>query len=115
MFGVSIGPPNEAIAENPRSSSTAYTTFGAPSGAFGGSNGDQSGTESRMSTLILPLNGAVMRAPWDRHDDGSESHAIGCSERSSTPPVRTSPRPDDCWGPHPALASRCQQVSAVGQ
>src|SRR3954454_12345372 len=32
-------------------------TFGAPSGAFGGSNGDQSGTESRMSTLIFPLNG----------------------------------------------------------
>src|SRR6058998_708636 len=35
-------------------------TFGAPSGAFGGSNGFQSGTESRMSTLILPLNGSVI-------------------------------------------------------
>src|SRR3954466_8175729 len=59
MFGVSIGPPYEDIAENPTSSSTAYTTFGAPSGAFAGSNGDQSGTESRMSTLILPLNGLL--------------------------------------------------------
>src|SRR3954469_23132669 len=56
MFGVSMGPPYDAIAEKPTSSSTAYTTFGAPSGAFGGSKGDQSGTESRMSTLILPLN-----------------------------------------------------------
>src|SRR3954463_9919529 len=60
MFGVSIGPPYEAIAENPTSSSTAYTTFGDPSGAFVGSNGDQSGTESRMSTLILPLNGSLI-------------------------------------------------------
>src|SRR5437660_11595895 len=33
-----------------------YTTLGAPSGAFGGSNGDQSGTESLISTLIVPLN-----------------------------------------------------------
>src|SRR3954463_16552997 len=56
MFGVSIGPPYDAIAEKPTSSSTAYTTFGAPSGAFGGSNGDQSGTESRMAMLISPLN-----------------------------------------------------------
>ena len=38
-----------------------YTTLGAPSGAFGAPNGDQSGTESRMSTLIVPLNGALMR------------------------------------------------------
>src|SRR5229473_3503437 len=45
------------MAEKPTSSSTMYTTFGAPSGAFGGSNGDQSGTESRISTLIVPLNG----------------------------------------------------------
>ncbi len=30
-------------------------TFGAPSGAFGGRYGVQSGTESRMSRLILAL------------------------------------------------------------
>ena len=35
-----------------------YTTFGAPSGALGGSNGVQSGTESRISTLIVPLKGS---------------------------------------------------------
>src|SRR4029077_20533095 len=33
-----------------------YTTLGAPSGARGGSNGDQSSSESRMSTLTVPLN-----------------------------------------------------------
>src|ERR1700730_1657074 len=48
------------MAENPTSSSTTYTTFGAPSGAFGGSNGSQSGTESRISTLIVPLNGLLI-------------------------------------------------------
>ena len=36
-----------------------YTTFGAPSGALGGSKGDQSGTESRMSMLMVPLNGSL--------------------------------------------------------
>jgi hypothetical protein len=36
-------------------------TLGAPASAFGGSNGDQSGSESRMSVLIVPLNGDVMR------------------------------------------------------
>ena len=40
-----------------------YTTFGAPSGAGGGSNGDQSGTESRMSTLIVPLNCLLTAGP----------------------------------------------------
>src|SRR5690242_8066721 len=35
-----------------------YTTFGAPSGALGGSNGVQSGTESRISTLTVPLKGS---------------------------------------------------------
>src|SRR6476620_9840654 len=56
MFGVAIGPPYELIAEKPTSSSTMYTTLGAPSGALGGSNGAQSGSESRISTLIVPLN-----------------------------------------------------------
>ncbi len=35
-------------------------TFGAPSGAVGATNGDQSSTESRMSTLIVPLNGPAI-------------------------------------------------------
>src|SRR5690242_2472690 len=51
------------MAENPTSSSTIYTTFGAPSGAFGGSNGAQSGTESRMSVLTVPLNGSLIAPP----------------------------------------------------
>ena len=37
-----------------------YSTFGAPSGARGGSNGDQSGTESRISMLIVPLKGSLI-------------------------------------------------------
>jgi hypothetical protein len=40
-----------------------YTTFGAPYGATGGSNGVQSGSESRMSTLIVPLNGFAIMSP----------------------------------------------------
>src|SRR5580698_129609 len=40
-----------------------YTTLGAPAGAWGGSNGVQSGAESRMSTLIVPLNGLAMKTP----------------------------------------------------
>src|SRR5215469_1177275 len=53
------------MAENPTSSSTTYTTFGAPSGAVGGSKGVQSGTESLMSTLMVPLN-ALLIEPVSR-------------------------------------------------
>ena len=69
MFGVSIRPPHGSIAEKPTSSSTMYRTFGAPSGATGCRYGSQSGTESRSSTLIVPLNGlligvlSVLRSP----------------------------------------------------
>src|SRR5215813_14273490 len=51
------------MAEYPTSSRTMHTTFGAPSGALSGSNGAQSGTESRISTLIVPLNGTLILAP----------------------------------------------------
>src|ERR1700733_13945248 len=40
-----------------------YTTLGAPAGAWGGSNGVQSGSESRMSTLMVPLNGFAIKTP----------------------------------------------------
>src|SRR6476659_8826553 len=50
------------MAEKPTSSSTMNKTFGAPSGALAGSNGDQSGSESRMSMLIVPRNGLVTLA-----------------------------------------------------
>src|SRR5436305_4674120 len=45
-----------------------YTTLGAPSGARGGSNGDQSGSASRISTAIRPANGLVIdtSSGWDR-------------------------------------------------
>ena len=33
-----------------------FSTFGAPSGAFGSANADQSGLESRTSSLMTPLN-----------------------------------------------------------
>jgi len=49
------------MAENPTSSSTMYTTLGAPSGAVGGSKGAQSGTESLMSTLMVPWNALLIR------------------------------------------------------
>ena len=35
-------------------------TFGAPAGAAGATNGVQSSCESRMSVLIVPLNGVAM-------------------------------------------------------
>src|ERR1022692_3813024 len=57
-----------------------YTTLGAPSGAFGGSNGVQSGTESRMSTLIVPLNGSLI--PQSFHPP---AHVIGCSRTRRAP------------------------------
>ena len=64
MFGVSISPPHGSIAEKPVSSSTMYSTFGAPSGATGCTNGSQSGTESRSSRLIVPLKRLLMRSPF---------------------------------------------------
>src|SRR3954451_4798575 len=60
MFGVSISPPHGSIAEKPVSSSTTYRTLGAPSGATGCRYGSQSGTESRSSMLIVPLNSLLM-------------------------------------------------------
>jgi len=60
-----------------------YMTLGAPSGAFGGSNGDQSGAESRMSMLILPLNGPLMI--WLL----ASAVAPGCSSRTAEPSYDT--------------------------
>src|SRR3954451_11407075 len=98
MFGVSIGPPYEDIAENPTSSSTAKTTFGDPSGAFGGSNGDQSGTESRMSTSILPLNGSLIVCSMvARPCVGTNGHR----ECSTAAHPGTSPDRGECARPHP--------------
>ena len=57
MFGVSISPPNGSMALKPTSSRTTYRTLGAPAGAIGWVYGAQSGVESLMSMLTVPLNG----------------------------------------------------------
>src|ERR1700750_2485760 len=64
-----------------------YTTLGAPSGAFGASNGDQSGTESRMSTLMIPWNALLMlEGPrWLRTHHGVAAGAPVPSRRSQSP------------------------------
>ena len=72
-----------------------YTTFGAPSGALGGSNGDQSGSESRMSTLIVPLNGSAIEGLlcWIGAGNaaGRSSRRIPCQQSE----------PDRALVPHP--------------
>src|SRR3954469_3813741 len=83
-------------------------TFGAPSGALGGSKGDQSGTESRMSTLILPLNGCVMEAPRAGaanrpRSRGTGHHPLGMNTRAPAP--ATLGRPPHEAGP-PLLVHR---------
>ena len=60
MLGVSISPPKDSIAEKPTSSRTTYSTFGAPSGGTGCAYGSQSGVDSWMSVLIVPLNGLLI-------------------------------------------------------
>src|SRR3954466_14263000 len=57
MLGVSMSPPNDSSAEKPTSSRMMYSTFGVPSGAITCAYGSQSGTESLISTLIVPLKG----------------------------------------------------------
>src|SRR5208283_3245485 len=92
MFGVGIGPPYGPSAEKPTSSRTMRTTFGAPAGAFGGSNGLQSGTESRISMLITPWNGLVIAAaslvepvkcPRGHPPPGSHNRTAGGEDSSS--------------------------------
>src|SRR4051794_16632589 len=67
-----------------------YTTFGAPSGALGASKGDQSGTDSRMSVLMTPLNGVLMtidtprgapRGQWGTHVPGTGVATVGVCRR----------------------------------
>src|ERR1700761_7676557 len=92
------------MAEKPTSSSTTYTTFGAPSGAFGGSNGVQSGTESRISMLIVPLNGSLIsrllaagqRIAPGRHIGRPLWRPPDQADRTSSRPA--SPRPGDPRG-----------------
>src|SRR6266550_1809232 len=88
------------MAENPTSSSTIYTTFGAPSGAFGGSNGAQSGTESLISTLIVPLNGSLTSAPLSPEGVHRLSPGIVVPEKGT-------PRRYPCGAIYAALSMQC--------
>ena len=56
------------------------STFGAPSGAFGGRYGSQSGAESRMSSAILPANSCVTAS-------ASDAGAIGGTAEQTTHPA----------------------------
>jgi hypothetical protein len=59
IAGVSTtGDPKQLNAAKPASSHTMYTTLAEPSGAWGGRYGAQSGSESRTSRLVTPLNPA---------------------------------------------------------
>src|SRR3954470_19772356 len=75
-----------------------YTTFGAPSGALGGSKGVQSGTESRMSVLTTPLNGLPISAPASGAPGQREQRAMspdaGPSSSATPPPARMRVRND---------------------
>jgi hypothetical protein len=80
IFGVSISPPYGSIAENPTSSRTTYNTLGAPWGAVGCRYGSQSGVESLMSMLTVPLNGLPMKnssRTADRYEAGPRSVSLG--------------------------------------
>ena len=57
--GMLMRPPNGDQAAWPVSSYRTNRTLGAPSGALMGVYGVQSGTESRTSSLMVPLNGLV--------------------------------------------------------
>ena len=60
MVGMLIRPPYGDHAAHPVSSYSTTNTLGAPSGARSARKAGQSGVESRMSSLISPLNGFGM-------------------------------------------------------
>src|ERR1700749_3144193 len=62
IAGISTRPPKQSQVAMPVSSQTRYRTFGEFSGAVGAAYGPQSGSESRMSSSILPLNSDALDA-----------------------------------------------------
>src|SRR4051795_6322937 len=66
MVGMLIRPPHGDHAARPVSSYSTNSTLGAPSGAGGSRNGVQSGTESRTSRLITPVNFFATTSPQAR-------------------------------------------------
>jgi hypothetical protein len=85
MLGVSISPPQGSMAEKPTSSSTMYTTLGAPCGATGCRYGAQSGTESRTSTLITPWNDLPMASTSLALDPAGVHLTAAAGPRGITP------------------------------
>src|SRR6201992_2226751 len=83
MVGISTRPPKQSHVAMPVSSHTRYKMFGASSGAVGAAYGPQSGSESRMSSSILPLK------PLDSFDpffiEASLPLASSPASRESTP------------------------------
>jgi hypothetical protein len=75
IAGMSTRPPKQSHVAMPVSSHTRYSTLGAPSGAVGAAYGPQSGSESRMSSSILPLNS--VSTPGDYTDCASDLWGSG--------------------------------------
>src|SRR4029078_8922827 len=88
-----------------------YTTLGAPSGAFGGSNGAPSGFESRMSTLMTPWNRLLIADPPDRKlgSRAGDRAPVARASRQALP--KTSPLRDE----HAAAAERAARPRERGR
>ena len=60
IVGISTKPPKQSQVAMPVSSHTRYRMLGAHYAAVGAANGPQSGSESRISNSILPLNSVAI-------------------------------------------------------
>src|SRR5450755_4589949 len=89
-----------------------YRTFGAPSGAFGASNGPHSGTESRMSTLITPLNRSLIAAS---HLCRRKKIAHPSARFHHRTPPTAKHHPDQVTSPRTAQSAAVPLVMTVGR
>src|ERR1700743_3381128 len=86
MAGISTRPPKQSHVAMPVSSHTRYRMLGASCGAVGAANGPQSGSESRISSSILPLNSvaiAGLTLVVDPRDSGCRVHR-GAEQSANT-------------------------------
>src|ERR1035441_8676546 len=109
----------------PPSSHTRYRMLGAPSGAVGAANGPQSGSESRISSSILPLNSVAIAgltlvvAPRDfgcrlhrpaelpANSALTNDHAVAETKSAKRPRIRWT---RDDWAPARLLRSEERRV-----
>src|SRR5215471_4032817 len=103
-----------------------YTTLGAPSGALGASNGAQSGTESRISTLTTPAKSDITRpleittnapraptlTPSLEATHPAEHHPSGVTQRLSAAPYVTATISAESRRPCP---TRIRPIVACGR